>query len=90
MTPAEQKAKEIHSLKTWMPYFQDVLDQKKNFEIRINDREFKVGDWLDLHEYDSDKKLKTGRRTHRIITYMLEGGEFGLEKGYCILGISTP
>ena len=32
-----------HLLKTINPYFQDVWDNKKTFEIRLNDRDFKVG-----------------------------------------------
>ena len=35
-----------HILKTINPYFQDVWDNKKTFEIRLNDRDFKVGGWI--------------------------------------------
>jgi len=42
----------IHRLKTHPPYFQHIVDRKKAFEVRWNDREFKVGDKLVLEEFD--------------------------------------
>lgn len=39
----------IHELKLDTKYFDDVKSGKKNFEIRENDRDFKVGDILNLH-----------------------------------------
>ncbi len=39
----------IHELKLDTKYFNDVKSGKKNFEIRKNDRDFKVGDILNLH-----------------------------------------
>jgi len=41
-----------HKLKTWNPYFSDIVEGKKTFEIRKNDRNYKVGDQLLLQEYD--------------------------------------
>lgn len=37
-----------HELKLDIKYFEDVKNGKKNFEIRKNDRDFKVGDILKL------------------------------------------
>jgi len=37
-----------HELKLDIKYFDDVKSGKKNFEIRKNDRDFKVGDILEL------------------------------------------
>lgn len=42
----------IHALKTEPTYFGDIIDGKKAFEIRENDRNFKVGDYLALNELD--------------------------------------
>lgn len=78
----------IHNLKTWKKYFVAVFSGLKNFELRFNDRDFKIGDELILEEWDEITELYTGRILHRRIDYILEGGQFGLEKGYVILALS--
>lgn len=74
----------VHRLKIKPEYFTDVTDGKKTFELRKNDRDFKVGDTLILQEYNEDY---TGRATKVKVTYMLKGGNYGLDKDYVILGI---
>lgn len=39
-----------HELKLVQPFFNDVFTGKKKFEIRKNDRDFKIGDELILKE----------------------------------------
>lgn len=41
----------IHELKLDIKYFDEVKRGKKNFEIRKNDRDFMVGDILELKAY---------------------------------------
>ena len=41
-----------HTLKTWPVFFADVETGAKNFEIRKNDRNFQVGDFLRLEEFE--------------------------------------
>lgn len=78
-----------HSIKTWMPYFQDILDGKKSFEYRLNDRAYQVGDEVIHKEYDHDKGEETGRQCFCTITYILRGPHFGLPDKYCIFGQHT-
>ena len=78
---------EHHDLKTWPEYFTAVQINVKQFEVRKDDRDFQVGDILHLHEYDPILTEYTDEVCHRKITYKLEGGSFGVEEGYCILGI---
>lgn len=40
-----------HHLKILPEYFEEVIAGKKPFEIRFNDRNFKVGDRVELREY---------------------------------------
>ena len=59
----------------------------KTFEIRKNDRYFKKGDTLILKEWDNWKETFTGRKLARTVTYVFEGGSFGLEEGFVVMAI---
>lgn len=82
------KEEKIHHLKTWKKYFAMVFCGSKNFEVRKNDRDFKLGDQLLLEEWDNEKEVYTGRILHRRIDYILKGGQFGIEEGFCVLSLS--
>lgn len=83
----KNKKYEIHELKILPKYFNEVSHNIKRFEIRRNDRKFKVGDILILKEYNEEDKSFTGREVKRVIKYILQGPCYGLEEGYCILGL---
>lgn len=73
-----------HRLKIAKMFF-DVVDAgKKSFELQKNDRNYQIGDILEMHEMDNGEE--TGRITEKKVIYVLEGFK-GLEKGYCILGL---
>lgn len=74
-------------LKTWPDYFAAVRAGTKNFEIRKNDRDFRVGYYLRLREYDPQLAAYTGETELRQIIYILPGGSFGLDPDYVILGL---
>jgi hypothetical protein len=76
-----------HRLKTESKYFNDVLYNRKSFEVRKNDRDYQVGDRLTLLEI-RDNGDYTGVSLERKIIYVLLGGQFGIEKDYCVLGLS--
>jgi len=75
-----------HALKTIQPYYAEVISGLKTFEVRKADRPFKVGDTLLLQEYLSEGGY-TGLEEKFEIIYILSGGQFGIEKDYCVLGI---
>ena len=82
----------IHQLKEASIYFEDVTTGKKTFEVRKNDRNFKVGDYLALNELtphecnDKGEHLETGRSALFRVTYILDTPEY-CKEGYVILGI---
>ena len=76
----------VHELKTWPEYFQAVISDKKKFEIRKNDRDFKVNDELILKEFNPDNQEYTGRVAHCIVTYTLDKQPFVLD-GYICMAI---
>ncbi|MBC2164871.1 DUF3850 domain-containing protein [Listeria booriae] len=73
-----------HRLKIHPEYFQPVLDGIKLFEIRKNDRNFQVGDFATLNEYNPDTKEFTGRTISVRISYMTD---FMQHEGYVVLGL---
>jgi hypothetical protein len=79
-----------HRLKTWPGPFQAVLDGRKRFEVRKDDRGFDVGDELFLREWEPDGTF-TGYYTDRSVlvrvTYLLEGERWGIERGFVVMGI---
>lgn len=75
-----------HNLKTWMPFYQDVIDGRKIFELRKNDRDYQVGDTLTLIEVGPSNELTpTGRQTNKEVVYLLTGWD--LQAGYVVLAI---
>lgn len=76
----------IHELKILPEYFLAVVEGRKKFEIRKYDRDYQIGDTLILKEWDREY---TGSAVVCEITYILHGGNYGLEKGYCILSIDA-
>jgi uncharacterized protein involved in high-affinity Fe2+ transport len=77
----------LHVLKTQERYFYAVEEGLKDFELRKNDRDFKVGD--DVHlECINSAGYPTGKILYKRIKYILKDvSEFGLQDGYCIIGL---
>jgi cell division protein FtsB len=68
--PEAERPKE-HELKTWPEYFDAILDGRKTFEYRRNDRSFRVGDTLLLREWEPSTQQYLGREGRWKITYLL-------------------
>ncbi len=78
-----------HDLKILPGFFEAVVDGKKTFEIRINDRDFKEGDSVTLHEYSScvggpESNKYTGRACGRVIGYVTD---FAQQPGYVVFSL---
>lgn len=86
--PLDDKIKfKTHELKTWPEYFDAIAKGDKTFDVRKNDRGFQIGDVLILKQWDNTKNEYTGSEITTKVTYVLKGGQFGIEEGYCVLGI---
>jgi len=83
----------VHALKTWPAFYEDVALGTKSFEVRRNDRNFAVNDVLLLHEWQPDQKGDGGRFTGRLVaarvTYVLRGPILGIAEGWCVMGIKV-
>lgn len=77
----------IHHLKCHTEPFHKTLIGKKRAEFRKNDRDFKEGDTLVLHEYDPDSGAETGKCLGVIVEDVTPGGQYGIPEGYCVMSI---
>lgn len=75
----------IHRLKTVEPYFSEVRAGNKTFEVRKADRDFNVGDTLELVQYFPETD-SYGDVDVREITYILADPPY-VPEGYVILAI---
>ena len=76
----------IHQLKCTEEYFKSLASGEKTFEVRENDRNYIVDDFLALNEFSDTLHIETGRCLLFKITYVLDGNEF-CKQGMVILGI---
>ena len=85
-----------HILKTWADYWDAIDRGEKTFQVRRDDRGFQKGDVLILRrlkktvslgwveDRDGDNRPKDLRRK---VTYILTGGQFGIEPGYVVMSL---
>ena len=77
----------IHNLEICENYVEPILAKEKNFDIRINDKEFQKGDYINYTEHSATTgQNNKNRLKDKIfkITYVHSG--YGLEKDFVILG----
>lgn len=78
----------LHALKVWPEYFRALADGTKTFEVRKDDRGFRVGDVLDLHEFDPTRGEYTGQLVSRVVTYVMASAHHdGITPGHVVLGL---
>jgi len=85
----------VHELKTDDTVFQAVWRGDKTYEIRVNDRDYKIGDQLVLMETVYPGKamkknaplLFSGRQIVAVVTHILYGPVYGLAQDWCIMSI---
>lgn len=72
-----------HDLKIKQEFFEPIASGIKTFEIRKNDRDFKVNDEITLHEVTEDG-LFTDRSLNFKITYICD---YEQKPGYVVFSI---
>ena len=78
----------IHELKLLSDFCDDVLEGRKNFEVRENDRGFQTGDHVKFKRVDSNRFEWPGHEVEKkefVITYILSG--WGIEENKVVFGI---
>ena len=86
-----------HTLKTDPSVYDRSAAGRKPWEIRLNDRDYQVGDTVTLQEtVFSGAQMRegaalgfTGKELCGQITYVLRGPKYGLADGWCIFSVET-
>jgi hypothetical protein len=76
-------------VKSWPPYFVDVARGTKRFEVRLNDRDYHVGDYLRLREFDPERREYSGRMVTLPVEYVMPLEPIGVQGGYVALGLGA-
>jgi transposase-like protein len=66
----------MHILKCQQPYFDDIWEGYKTFEVRLNDREYEAGDSVLLIAYNAEHSIYETRQIFANIGYLLSGKSF--------------
>lgn len=71
-----------HNLKIHRQHFGTVQLGLQTAELRLNDRDFKVGDWLILNEWDNGY---TGQQVARKVAHIADVGD--IAEGYVLMSM---
>ena len=77
-----------HKLKIYPSAFKKIVAGTKTCEFRKNDRDFDLGDELELQEFDPSPCVGfTGMKITAGITDITYGGRFDVPVGFCMMSI---
>ncbi len=79
---------QAHELKTEPKFFERVLQGHKKFELRFNDRGYRLGDLLILREFDTVDGY-TSRTLVASVKYLTDYKR-ALRPGYVAMSLSRP
>ncbi|MGX5713194.1 DUF3850 domain-containing protein [Sphingopyxis terrae subsp. ummariensis] len=92
---AKPRAPIIHELKCWPEFFAAIAAGDKRHDLRrCYDRDFAVGDRLQLREFDPISQCYTGREQYVAVTYITSASrrcalsDEALHSDFCILSIA--
>ena len=75
-----------HNLKILPEYYLELVSGAKTFELRKDNRNYQIGDTVVFSILNSDGII-TPSNTIWKITYVIRGGQYGLDKEYCIFSL---
>lgn len=77
----------LHIIKILKPYADAVVEGRKTFEVRLNDRGYNCGDFVQFRVFEDGLQWRNHPLTDMTfrITYVHSG--LGLQEGYVVFGI---
>lgn len=76
-----------HELKCWPESFAAIWRGHKTYDIRRDDRGFKILDLLLLREWGPDSREYTGSELTAEVTHVTRGPEWGIPQGMAVMAI---
>lgn len=83
-----------HIVKSWPQFFGPICAGRRTHELRKNDRNYQVGDLMELNEFLPDKQTYTGHKCLVEITSITSNqepcavSEDALKPEFCILSVA--
>ena len=78
----------LHILKIESVYYNEINFGIKTFELRKNDRDYKVFDLIHFVDTNGQDFKENCNNVYQIIYILKDVEKYGLDKDYCILGIN--
>lgn len=82
-----------HKVKSWTEFY-DAIKRGQPFDVRADDRHYKVGDVIVFQQWDTDHGRLTGDECKREVTHVVKGVGAGgiaplrgLRPEYVVLGL---
>lgn len=66
----DEKGTRTHDLKVWPAHFKELSEGKRAYDVRKDDRGYRVGDLLRLREWDPSRKTYTGQGIVLRVTWL--------------------
>lgn len=83
----------VHEVKSWPGFFHDIAHGKRTHELRLNDRDYRVNDYMLLRLWNPEIQDYSSLNQMVRITAITSAehpcavSDNGLAPGYCILSI---
>lgn len=78
----------LHTLKIESVYYNEINFGIKTFELRKNDRDYKVFDLIHFVDTNGQDFKENSNNVYQIIYILKDVEKYGLDKNYCILGLN--
>lgn len=62
----------VHRVRSWAHFYDAIAEGDKTHDLRKNDRDYRVGDILELVRFDNVRGIETGEEQKAVVTYVTD------------------